>query len=142
IGDDKMAELVNRSYELYLKENRRIKDAREGGLEEFSNLYEEIDGFEELDEIYFDLNGQTMKIIENYIRQNPNEICLDENGNEFDLSYSGELKTFHTNKKLKEVIPLKDGAISGTFKSFFENGQLKDEIQYYNGEQTGIRTEY
>ncbi len=142
IGDDKMAELVNRSYELYLKENRKIKDARLGGWEEFSNLYKEIKDFDDLDDEYYNLNNQTMKNIENYIRKNPNEICLDENGNEFDLSFTGELKTYHLNKSVKEIIPLEKGTISGTFRSYFENGQLKDEIHYLNGEQTGIRTEY
>lgn len=142
IGDDKMTELVNRSYELYLKENKKIEDARKGGIEDFSNLYKEIKDFEELDDKYYNLNEQTMKIIENYIRSNPNEICLDENGNEFNLSFSGELKTYHTDKGVKEVIPLENGTISGIFESYFENGQLKDEIHYLNGEQTGIKTEY
>ena len=32
IGDNNMAELVNRSYELYLKENKTIKKARTEGL--------------------------------------------------------------------------------------------------------------
>ena len=87
IGDNKMAELVNRSYELYLKENKKIKDARKGGLEAFSNLYKEVKDFEELDDEYYKLNEQTMKNIENYIRKNPNEFCLDENSKEFDLKF-------------------------------------------------------
>jgi antitoxin component YwqK of YwqJK toxin-antitoxin module len=142
IGDDKMAELVNRSYELYLKENKKIKDARQGGLQAFSNLYKEIKDFDELDDEYYELNDQTMKIIENYIRNNPNEICLDEEGKEFDLNFSGELKTYHSNKSVKEIMTLENGIVSGTFKSYFDNGQLKDEIQYLDGEQTGVRTEY
>ncbi len=80
IGDNKMAELVNRSYELYLKENRKIEDARQNGLEGFSNLYKEIKDFDELDEEYYNLNEQTMKNIENYIRKNPNEFFLDKEG--------------------------------------------------------------
>lgn len=142
IGDNKMAGLVNRSYDIYLKENKKIKDARKGGLQEFSNLYKEIEDFDELDDEYYDLNEKTMKTIENYIRKNPNEICLDENGKEFDLNLSGELKTYYPNKKVKEIIPLANGILSGTFKSYYENGQLKDEIHYKDGEQTGIRTEY
>lgn len=142
IGDNKMAGLVNRSYDIYLKENKKIKDARKGGLQEFSNLYKEIEDFDELDDEYYDLNEKTMKNIENYIRKNPSEICLDENGKEFDLNLSGELKTYYPNKKVKEIIPLADGILSGTFKSYYENGQLKDEIHYKDGEQTGIKTEY
>ena len=142
VGDDKMAELVNRSYELYLKENKRIKDARQGGLEGFSNLYKEIKDFDELDNEYYDLNEQTMKIIENYIRKNPKEICLDEEGHEFDLNISGDIKTYYQDKRIKEIIPVNKGIVSGTFKSYFQNGQERDVIQYLDGEQTGERIEH
>jgi len=142
IGDDKMAELVNRSYEIYLKENRKIKDARLGGLEGFSNLYKEIQDFDYLDSEYYNLNDQTMKIIENYIRKNPNEICFDEHGKDFDLNYSGELTTYYPDNRVKEIIPVTKGVVSGTFRSYFENSKLKDEIYYSNGIQTGERIEY
>lgn len=142
IGDTKMAELVNRSYELYLKENHKIKDARQGGLKEFSNLYKEIEDFDELDDEYYDLNDQTMKYIENYIRKNPNEFCLNEKNKEFDLTYTGNLKTFYSSEKVKEIIPLLEGMLSGVLKSFYESGNPKEEITYLNGVQTGERIEY
>ncbi len=142
IGDNKMAELVNRSYELYLEENKKFKDARKGGLEAFSNLYKEVKDFEELDSEYFDINDETMKNIENYIRKNPNEFCFDEDGREFDLTLTGVLTTFYEDKIIKEKIPFSNGVVSGTFKCFYQNGNIKDEIQYLNGEQTGERNEY
>lgn len=142
IGDDKMAELVNRSYEIYLKKNKKIKDARQAGLQEFSNLYKEIKDFDELDDEYYELNDQTMKIIENYVRKNPNEICLDEEGKELDLNFSGELKTYYSNNDIKEIIPIEKGIISGTFKSYFENGEIREEIHYLDGEQTAERIKY
>lgn len=87
IGDQKMAELVNRSYELYLKENKKIKDARKDGLEAFSNLYKEIKDFDGLDDEYLNLNEQTIKNIEKYIRKNPSEFCTNENNDEFNFSF-------------------------------------------------------
>lgn len=142
IGDNKMAELVNRSYELYLKENKKIKDARQGGLEAFSKLYNEINDFDELDDEYYKLNEQTMKNIENYIRKNPNEFCIDEDGKEIDMSFVGELKTFYSSDKPKEVIPISNGVVSGTYKSYYQNGNPKEIIQYLNGEQSIERIEY
>jgi antitoxin component YwqK of YwqJK toxin-antitoxin module len=142
IGDNKMAELVNRSYEIYLKENKKIKDARQGGLEAFSNLYKEIKDFDELDDEYYKLNDLTMKNIESYFRNNPNDICVDEDGKEFDLAFSGDLTTYYSDKKVKEIIPLSKGIIVGTFKSFYNNGKPKEEIYYSNGQQTGERIEY
>ena len=142
IGDIKMTELVNRSYEIYLKENKKIKDARQGDLEAFSNLYKEIKDFDNLDDEYYNLNDQTMKNIETYFRNNPNEICIDEDGKEFDLTFSGDLTTYYKDNNVKEIIPLSKGVIVGTFKSFYENGKPKEEIHYSNGEQTGERIEY
>lgn len=142
IGDNKMAELVNRSYELYLKENKKIKDARETGLEAFSNLYKEIIDFDELNDEYYKLNEQTMNIIEIYIRKNPNEFCLDEEGNEFDMSFVGEIKTFFSQDKPKEIIPISNGVVSGTYKSFYQNGNPKEIIEYLNGDQTSEKTEF
>ncbi len=142
IDDNKMAELVNRSYDLYLKENKKINDARQGGLEALSNLYKEIKNFDDLDTEYYNLNGRTMKNIEKYFRSHPNEICVDEEGKEFDLSFSGDLTTYYADKKVKEIIPLLKGVVSGTFKSFYENGKSKEEIYYIAGEQTGERMEF
>lgn len=142
VGDDKMAELVNRSYELYLKENKRIKDARKGGLEAFSNLYKEIKDFDELDDEYYNLNEKTMKSIESYIRKNSNEFCLNENNEEFDLTISGDLKTYYPNNNIKEITPLSNGKVNGIFKSFYENGNPKEEINYRDGEVTGEKVEY
>lgn len=142
IGDEKMAELVNRSYELYLKENKKIKDARKGGLEAFSNLYKEIKDFDELDDEYYNLNEQTMKKVEKYIRENPNEFCTNENNEEFDLTISGDLKTYYSNNNINEITPLSNGKVNGILKSFYENGNPKDEINYVDGEATGERVEY
>lgn len=142
IDANKMADLISRSYELYLKKSKKIKRARLGGLQAFSNLYEEIKDFDELDEEYYDLHDQTMKNIEKYIRNNAHEFCLDEEGKEFNLDRSGEIRTYYSNKGIKEVIPLHKGLVSGYFKSYYENGQLKEEIPYVEGKLTGQRIEY
>lgn len=142
IGDNNMAELVNRSYELYLKENKTIKKAQTEGLEGLSGLYKQIEDFDELDDEYYKLDEKTMKIIENFIRKNPNEFCVDENGKEFDLKFSGEQKTYYSGNKIKELLILENGIINGEFKSYYENGKPKEEIQYLKGEQTGERNEY
>lgn len=142
IGDIKMAELINRSYKLYLKEKKRIDDLRKDIFDGFSNLYRENKDFNELNDEYYKINNQTMNNIENYFRKNPNEICLDEDGNEFDMSYTGDLITYYPDKGIKDKIPLVKGVVAGTLFSYHQNGKIKDEIQFVNGEQTGERYEY
>jgi antitoxin component YwqK of YwqJK toxin-antitoxin module len=142
IGDNKMAELINRSYELYLKKSKKIKDARLDGLEGLSGLYKQIEDFDGLDTEYYHLKDRTMKNIENYIRKHPDEICLDQEGKEFDMKFSGELKSFYAENKLKQSFIVKKGIIDGAFNSYYENGKQKELIHYSKGKQTGERDEY
>lgn len=141
IGDKKMAELIQRAENIYQKNKKLMDKAREKDLFG-SGLYEKLEEMSALDDEYYELNDKTMTKIEKYIRKNPNEICLDEDGKEFDMKYSGECKTFYSDNSLKEVFNLENGIINGEFKSFYENRELKEQIQYSKGEQTGERVEY
>lgn len=107
-----------------------------------SDLYDRLDEMSLLDDKYYEMNLKTMSLLENYIRKNPNEICIDEDGKEYDTDFTGFCKTFYDSKKIKEEFQLQEGFINGEFKSFYENGNPKEIIQYSNGEQTGQRKEY
>lgn len=141
IGDKKMADLIQRADNIYQKNKKLIDKAREKDLFD-SDLYERLEELSELDSEYYKLNEKTMTRLEKYIRKNPNEFCLDEEGKEFDMKYSGECKTYHKNNQVKELFNLDKGVITGTFKSFYESGKPKEVIQYLIGEQTGEREEY
>lgn len=142
IGDNRMADLINRSYELYLEENRSIKDARGKGLEAVSLLYKEVNSFDTLDTEYYRLNNKTMKKIENYFRKNPNEVCVNEDGKEYDVGFTGDIITRHKNNSIRYIIPVIKGIVSGAFRSYYESGVLKEEIHYLNGESLDERVEY
>jgi antitoxin component YwqK of YwqJK toxin-antitoxin module len=141
IGDKKMAELIQRADNIFQKNKKLIDKAQEKSLFE-SDLYERLEELSDLDSEYYKLNKKTMIRLEKYIRKNPNEFCLDEEGKQFDMKYSGECKTFHNNTQVKELFNLEKGIITGTFKSFYESGKPKEVIQFLNGEQTGEREEY
>ncbi len=142
IKDSNMSDLVSRSYELYLKEQDKLDDAKQGGMQAFSDLYKEIKDFDELDSEYYKLNEITMKMLENYTRKNPSEFCNNQFCNPINSKLSIESKSFYGDNKTKVIIPFSKGIVHGTFKSYFENGNLKDEIFYNNGEQTGETIEY
>ena len=121
-----MAELINRSYELYLKGKQRKKDARKGGLEAFSNLYKEITDFDELDDEYYKLNEQTMKTLRITFVKIQMNFALEEDGNEFDMSFVGELKKHcipKTNQKQLFQFPM--ALFQAIYKSYYENGKPK-----------------
>lgn len=141
VGDKKMAELIQRADNIYQKNKKLMDKAREKDLFG-SDLYERLDEMSVLDKEYYKLNEKTMTKIEKYIRKNPNEICLDEEGKEFDMKFSGECKTFYSENAIKEIFYLENGVISGEFKSFYESGKIKEQIQYSKGEQTGERVEF
>jgi len=141
IGDKKMADLVQRAENIYQKNKRSIDKAREKDLFG-SDLYDKLKELSTLDDEYYNFNEKTMTKIEKYIRKNPNEICVDEEGKEFDMKFSGECKTYYPGNKVKEIFFLQNGIINGEFKSYYENENLKEQIQYQTGEQTGEREEF
>ncbi|HEY3403391.1 MAG TPA: DUF4375 domain-containing protein [Ohtaekwangia sp.] len=141
IGDREMTTLIQRADKIYQKNKKMIDKAREKDLFG-SDLYERLEALSALDSEYYELNNKTMAVLEKYIRENPNEFCLDEEGKDFDMKYSGECKTYHKSNQVKEIFNLEKGVITGTFKSFYENGKPKEIIPYRNGEQTGEREEY
>ncbi len=141
IGDKKMADLIQKADNIYQKNKKLINKARAKDLFD-SDLYDRLEELSELDSEYYKLNKKTMTKIEKYIRKKTNEFCLDENGHEFNMKYSGECKTFHKNNMLKEFFSLDKGVITGNFNSFYESGKPKEIIHYLNGIQTGEREEY
>ncbi len=141
IGDTEMANLVKKADKIYQKNKKLMNKAQESDLFG-SDLYDRLDKMSLLDDDYYELNEKTMSLIEAYIRKNPNEICLDEGGVDFDMTFTGLCKTFYENKVVKEEFKLKLGVINGEFKSFYENGKPKEKIEYIKGEQTGDRKEF
>ncbi|MBX7155868.1 MAG: DUF4375 domain-containing protein [Candidatus Kapaibacterium sp.] len=140
IGDKKMANLIQRADNIYQKNKKHIDAAREKDLFD-SDLYNRLEELSELDREYYIFKNKTMARLEEYIRKNPNEFCLDEEGIEFDMKYSGVCKSFFKNNQVKELFNLDKGVITGTFKGFYESGQPKEIIEYLNGEKTGEREE-
>ncbi|MEM5540723.1 DUF4375 domain-containing protein [Olleya sp. AS48] len=141
IGDNEMANLVKKADKIYQKNKKLMDKAQESDLFE-SNLYDRLDELSLLDDDYYEMNKKTMSLIESYIRKNPNEVCLNEDGKEFDMTFTGLCKTFYDNKKIKEEFQLEKGFINGEFKSFYDNGKPKEVIHYLNGEHTGEQKEF
>ncbi len=141
VGDTEMADLVKRADKIYQKHKKKIEKAREKDTFD-DNLYDKLEDLSYLDDDYYEMNEQTMNIIEDFIRNHSEEICFDESGNDFDKNYSGTCQTFFPNKKIKENFTLLNGTIDGSFKSYFENGGLESEIIYKNGTLTGERKDY
>lgn len=141
IGDIKMADLIQRAENIYQKHIKLMNRAKQKDLFG-SDLYEKLEEMSALDHEYYKLNDKTMTKIEKYIRKNPNEICLDEDGQEFDIKFSGECITFYSENAIKEIFYLENGVLSGEYKSFYESGKLKEQIQYSKGKQTGELVEY
>ncbi|AUC15792.1 hypothetical protein BTO06_11810 [Tenacibaculum sp. SZ-18] len=141
IGDTEMANLVKKADKIYQKNKKLMDKAQESDLFG-SDLYDRLDKMSLLDDDYYEMNEKTMSLIEAYIRKKPNEICLDEDGEEFDMNFSGLCKTFYDNKTIKEEFQLRKGVINGQFKSFYENRKPKEIVQYSKGQKTGELKEY
>ncbi len=142
IGDMEMADLVGRAEKLYRKSKRVINRARRLASFFGTDIYERLDELSALDDEYYVLNKKTMPIIEKYIRANPNEFCVDENGLEFDTGFSGDCITYYPGGSVKEMFTLEAGTVKDELLCFYENGVLQERILYLNGAQTGEKDEF
>ncbi|MGD1847410.1 MAG: DUF4375 domain-containing protein [Salibacteraceae bacterium] len=136
VGDNKMAELVKKADKIYQKNRKLIEKAQESDLFG-SDLYDRLDKLSLLDDEYYEMNKKTMSYIVAYIRNHPNEICLDEDGNELDRNFTGLCQTFYDDQTIKEALQLEKGIINGPFSAFYENGETKEIIDYQKGAPTG-----
>ncbi|WP_178988265.1 DMP19 family protein [Winogradskyella schleiferi] len=141
IGDKKMADLVKRADKIYQKNKKLVDKAQESDLFG-SDIYDRLDELSFLDDEYYDINEKTMLLLENYIRKNPSEIGLDEQGKEFEVSFSGTCKTYYPDGKVNQEFNLRQDLIDGEFRSYYQNGNPKEKISYIRGEQTGVLEEY
>ena len=141
VGDTEMVSLVKKADKIYQKNKKLVTKAQKVDLFD-SDLYDRLEELSDLDSKYYELKEKTMSLIEMYIRNNPKEICLDEEGKEYDMTYTGICKIYYEDKTVKEEFHLANGMIQGEFKSFFENGKLKEQIYFENGIRTGERKEY
>lgn len=143
IGDSKMSEIINRSYSVYLKQINKFNVANKlinSGI--VSNIHNETTGFDHLDTEFEDNYDDTILNIARYIRRNPNEFFVDENGSEFDLKYTGEYIIKYPNCKNKDILQLQNGIITGEYSNYYENGNIKFMTHYKEGMLTGDSFEY
>ena len=69
LKDIKMLELVGRADKEYIKHRKYFLEMKEKSNSE--SLYDNLSGFDELDETYYSIHHHTMDLFENYIRDNP-----------------------------------------------------------------------
>ncbi len=142
IGDTEMAKLVKGADKIYQKRKRIFEKKKAQNESLFDgDLYEQLDDLVDFDDDYFDLNEDTMLLIEKYCRQNPDEFCLTENGQSF-KDFSGLCETFYENNRPKEIFKIENNLINGAFQSFYPNGELKEQIDYKYGKKTGEESFY
>ncbi len=141
IGDTEMAKLVKKADDIYQKNKALMDKAQESDLFG-SDLYERLDNLSMLDDDYYEINENTMSLIEKYFRKHPNEVCLDEEGKEYDIAYSGICKSYYEDGNIKEEFYLQNGIINGLFQSFYENGNPKEKIDFFEGEKSGELKKY
>ncbi len=139
VGDKEMAELVKSAHKIYLDNKSLIEQAKKKDLFG-SDLYDRLDALSDLDSAYYDLNRQTMSFIEKYARQNPDEFCVDENGQPFDKT--GKFTFKFENGAIREEFDRTNGVIDGEFRTFYESGQIKSVNIYVSAQQVGEQKEW
>ncbi|RYE56778.1 MAG: DUF4375 domain-containing protein [Sphingobacteriales bacterium] len=141
IGDKTMAELIQKAEDIYQKNKRLMEKAMKKDLFG-SDLYERLSEMGELDTKYYKINAETLSNFEKYIRNHPDQFCVDEEGREFDMNYTGEYKVFYNSKKLKDHFYVASGLVDGVFTRYYENGNIQKQSNFIRGVPTGESSEY
>ncbi|MEQ8808570.1 MAG: DUF4375 domain-containing protein [Imperialibacter sp.] len=137
IGDGDMTELVVAAHKIY-KENKTVIDsARRSGELYDGNLVEKLEDLASLDRRYYELNSNTLAIIEKYANENPSEFCVDESGEVIEKNASGKFTTTFSDGVIKEEFNLINGVLDGQFKAYYPTGKIKSLRTYVQGEQFG-----
>lgn len=71
IGDNEMLNLLKKADEIYIENKEKFEFGN--SQEDFENLCNELNDFEDFDLKYYQLHDKTMDLIEKFARQNPNE---------------------------------------------------------------------
>lgn len=141
IGDTKMATIAKSAHDVYLKRKSEFNKAKRKDLFG-TDIYQQFDDLAAFDDEYYNLNDSTMAIIENYARSNPNEFCVDENGNEFAINESVTNKTYHKNGMAKEEFTIVNGVLNDEYKTYNENGKIISLENFVNGEKIGLQKRF
>jgi len=141
VGDKRMVMLVKAAHDVYLKNKDLMDKARQRDLFG-SDLYDRLKEFEEFDSQYIKIHAQTMDCIEKYARLHPAEFCVDENGKEFKVNFTGKCITHYNKGTIKEEFKLVRGAIQGEFKTYYPTGQIYTLNTYESGVQMGEQKEW
>ena len=71
IGDNEMFELVEKADKEFLANQDKFSEYQK--QDDYETLCDKLAQFDELDESYYELNDETMSLIEKYARRNPDE---------------------------------------------------------------------
>lgn len=141
IGDKDLEILLKKAHALYLAHQ---VDFEKASQEEFptEKFYDKMEEMYLLDIEYYDLNEQTMALIEKYARTHTEAFCVDERGEIIDGQYTGACQKLYDNGQVNEKFELINGEINGDLVTFYESGKLESKTFYSLGKPTGKFAEW
>jgi len=137
VGATEMAALIRKAQEAFKESKTKIETARNKTLFN-KDLYQQLKALTSLDAEYNTLVKQTMAEMEAFIRQHPNDFCVDEKGQPFGTG-TEKPTTYHDNGKVFEEYTVVNNCLHGTYKSYDETGTPKQIYNYVKGKQTGAQ---
>lgn len=122
--------------------HKEVVQILKGLLKEIKIIDDGYEISEEVLEESFDKYNRISKEIplhlEKYIRANPNNFLVDENGGKIKENLAGHFQTYFSTGQLKNQFSMKSGVLDGDFKVFSKKGILLKAESY----EQGIRKDY
>jgi len=136
LGITEMTALIRKAHRAFKESKAEIETARNKSLLN-KELYKRLKALTTLDEEYYKLNGQTMKAIEDYARQYPDEFCFNEQGESFGSNTTKQFTTYFDRGMVKEQYAIVNNRLHGIFKTNFKDGTPQFLEHYEHGKMSG-----
>jgi antitoxin component YwqK of YwqJK toxin-antitoxin module len=141
IGEEKVAALIRKAHDLYLRDKDIMDEGMEGDLFG-SDLYEQMDELSALDNEYYKISYSVFDVLDPYVRAHPCEFCVDEEGEEIDPLLTGEFRHYYPDGAIRDSFSINKGQLIGRFKRYYPCGQLMEQLVYDAGRFTGEKEEF
>ncbi len=140
VNDTALASQLIEVQELHNELLSRIKLAKEGKIS--SRFLWRNPAMDTLVSTIGQLKGQSVALLKQFVLNNHTELMTNQNGQAFDLQFTGTATSTYPNGKPKEALEVVNGVLNGAYIRYYVNEATALRYHYNNGQADGLQQYY
>ncbi len=132
-NDSNSIEFIEKSL-LFLLENKDLINELKSNPDDSELRYKELESRISFRNTLY----ESTVLIDNEIRNKPNDFCFDEFGSAIDPNFSGKLQRFYPSGRLKHEYKIANGRVHGEGIDYDFEGRKEKEILFNNGKKIRV----